>query len=144
MKRQPITVSNEEALAPFDPLINPKPPVLAVVEAPTPAPVVESVTAKTVAEKGLESYLNAWNETAAKYEHMAFNDETKALVEAIQELESFKNAGSKRPSILKNKAQAFQRFAQLGMLLMLQAEADPNIEKTFADLFQKSKPAKDR
>ncbi|WP_144415433.1 hypothetical protein [Pseudomonas putida] len=144
MKRQPITVSNEEALAPFDPLINPKPPVLAVVEAPTPEPVAAPDTAKTVAQKGLESYLNTWNEGAAKYEHMAFNEETKALVEAIQELESFKNAGSKRPSILKNKAQAFQRFAQLGMLLMLQAETDPNVEKTFADLFQKSKPAKDR
>lgn len=144
MKRQPITVSNEEALAPFDPLINPKPPVLAVVEAPTPEPVIEPVTAKTVAQKGLESYLNTWNEAAAKYEHMAFNEETKALVDAIQELESFKNAGSKRPSMMKNKAQAFQRFAQMGMLLMLQAETDPTIEKTFADLFQKSKPAKDR
>lgn len=144
MKRQPITVSNEEALAPFDPLVNPKPPVLAVVEAPTPEPVVAPDTAKTVAQKGIESYLNTWNEGAAKYEHMAFNEETKALVEAVQELEAFKNAGSKRPSILKNKAQAFQRFAQLGMLLMLQAETDPNLEKTFADLFQKSKPAKDR
>jgi len=143
MKRQPITVSNEEALATFDPLNNPK-PALAVVEAPTTEPVAEPVTSKTVAQKGLESYLNTWNEAAAKYEHMAFNDETKALVEAIQELEAFKNTGSKRPSMLKNKAQAFQRFAQMGMLLMLQAETDPNIEKTFADLFQKSKPAKDR
>ncbi|HFT7945219.1 TPA: hypothetical protein ACGR77_002659 [Pseudomonas aeruginosa] len=144
MKRQPITVSNEEALAPFDPLVNPKPPVLAVVEAPTPEPVSAPDTAKTVAQKGLESYLNTWNEGAAKYEHMAFNEETKALVEAVQELEAFKNSGSKRPSILKNKAQAFQRFAQLGMLLMLQAETDPNLEKTFNDLFLKSKPAKDR
>lgn len=144
MKRQPITVSTEEALAPFDPLVNPKPAALAVVEAPKPEPVAAPVTAKTVAQKGLEVYLNTWNESAAKYEHMAFNEETKALVEAVQELEAFKNSGSKRPSMMKNKAQAFQRFAQMGMLLMLQAETDPNIEKTFADLFQKSKPAKDR
>ncbi|HGN1514114.1 TPA: hypothetical protein ACKROA_003566 [Pseudomonas aeruginosa] len=144
MKRQPIRLDNEEILADFDPLVNPKPAVLAVVEAPTPEPVVAPETAKTVAQKGLESYLNTWNEGAAKYEHMAFNEETKALVEAVQELEAFKNSGSKRPSILKNKAQAFQRFAQLGMLLMLQAETDPNLEKTFNDLFLKSKPAKDR
>ncbi|HDS0926243.1 TPA: hypothetical protein QDZ23_000858 [Pseudomonas putida] len=144
MKRQPIRLDNEEILADFDPLLNPKPAVLAVVEAPTPEPVATPETAKSVAEKGLESYLNTWNEAPAKYEHMAFNEETKALVEAVQELEAFKNAGSKRPSMMKNKAQSFQRFAQMGMLLMLQAETDPNIEKTFADLFQKSKPAKDR
>lgn len=144
MKRQPIRLDNEEILADFDPLLNPKPAALAVVEAPTPEPVATPETAKSVAEKGLESYLNTWNEAPAKYEHMAFNEETKALVEAVQELEAFKNSGSKRPSMMKNKAQAFQRFAQMGMLLMLQAETDTEIAKTFADLFQKSKPAKDR
>lgn len=144
MKRQPIRLDDQNLLADFDPLANPKSTVLAVVETPKPEPVAEPVTPKTVAEKGLENYLNTWNEAAAKYEHMAFNEETKALVDAIQELESFKNAGSKRPSMMKNKAQAFQRFAQMGMLLMLQAETDPETAKTFADLFQKSKPAKDR
>lgn len=143
MKRQPIRLDNEEILADFDPLVNPK-PALAVVEAPKPEPVVEAVTAKTVAQKGLEDYLNTWSETSAKYENMGFNEEIKTLMDSILELEQLKNKGTKRPSVFKSKALGFQRFATVGMLLMLQAETDPNIEKTFTDLFQKSKPAKDR
>lgn len=144
MKRQPIRLDNEEILADFDPLVNPKTPALAVVEAPKLEPVEAPVTAESIAKKGVESYLNTWSETSAKYENIGFNEEIKTLMDSILELEELKNKGTKRPSVFKSKALGFQRFATVGMLLMLQAETDTDIKKTFADLFQKSKPAKDR
>lgn len=96
-------------------------------------------TGKDIAEAGLANYLSTRSADYDNFKSIAFNEETKALIDAVAELDKFND----RPA-MKSAAYNLQRYLHVGMMLKLKAESDPELLEIFNDLFNKSKRARDR